>query len=74
MLYDISLTILDITNNCSMSQYVHTYIVLKHHFNNIINHNILAWYKSRLTIVSREAKKKQAVCDEEVFYLHVALL
>ena len=29
---------------------------------------------SRLTIVSREAKKKQAVRDERVSYLHVALL
>ena len=29
---------------------------------------------SRLTIVSREAKKKQAVHDERVSYLHVALL
>ena len=29
---------------------------------------------SRLTIVSREAKKKQAVCDEQVSYLHVAPL
>ena len=27
---------------------------------------------SRLTIVSREAKKKQAVRDEQVSYLHVA--
>ena len=26
---------------------------------------------SRLTIVSREAKKKQAVRDEQVSYLHV---
>ena len=30
--------------------------------------------KSRLTIVSREAKKKQAVRDEQVSYLHVAPL
>ena len=30
--------------------------------------------KSRLTVVSREAKKKQAVRDERVSYLHVALL
>ena len=30
--------------------------------------------ESRLTIVSREAKKKQAVCDEQVSYLHVASL
>ena len=30
--------------------------------------------KSRLTIVSREAKKKQAVCDEQLSYLHVAPL
>ena len=29
---------------------------------------------SRLTIVSREAKKKQAVRNERVNYLHVALL
>ena len=29
---------------------------------------------SRLTIVSREAKKKQAVRDERVSYLHVALV
>ena len=29
---------------------------------------------SRLTIVSREAKKKQAVRDEQVSYLHVAPL
>ena len=29
---------------------------------------------SRLTIVSREAKKKQAVRDERVSYLHVAPL
>ena len=29
---------------------------------------------SRLTIVSREAKKKQAVHDERVSYLQVALL
>ena len=29
---------------------------------------------SRLTVVSREAKKKQAVRDERVSYLHVALL
>ena len=29
---------------------------------------------SRLTIVSREAKKKQAVHDERVSYLHVAPL
>ena len=29
---------------------------------------------SRLTIVSREAKKKQAVCDEQVCYLQVAPL
>ena len=28
----------------------------------------------RLTVVSREAKKKQAVRDERVSYLHVALL
>ena len=27
---------------------------------------------SRLTIVSREAKKKQAVCNERVSYLQVA--
>ena len=25
-------------------------------------------------IVGREAKKKQAVCDERVSYLHIALL
>ena len=31
-------------------------------------------HKSRLTIVSREAKKKQAVRDEQVSYLHVAPL
>ena len=31
-------------------------------------------YISRLTIVSREAKKKQAVRDEQVSYLHVAPL
>ena len=31
-------------------------------------------YTSRLTIVSREAKKKQAVRDEQVSYLHVAPL
>ena len=30
--------------------------------------------KSRLTIVSREAKKKQAVRNEQVSYLHVAPL
>ena len=30
--------------------------------------------ESRLTVVSREAKKKQAVRDERVSYLHVALL
>ena len=29
---------------------------------------------SRLTIVSCEAKKKQAVHDERVSYLHIALL
>ena len=29
---------------------------------------------SRLTIVSRETKKKQAVRDEQVSYLHVAPL
>ena len=29
---------------------------------------------SRLTIVSHEAKKKQAVCNERVSYLHVAPL
>ena len=29
---------------------------------------------SRLTIVSREGKKKQAVRDEQVSYLHVAPL
>ena len=29
---------------------------------------------SRLTIVSREAKKKQAIRDEQVSYLHVAPL
>ena len=29
---------------------------------------------SRLTIVSREAKKKQAVHDEQVSYLYVAPL
>ena len=29
-------------------------------------------HKSRLTIVRREAKKKQAVPDERVSYLHVA--
>ena len=29
---------------------------------------------SRFTIVSREAKKKQAIHDERVSYLHVALL
>ena len=29
---------------------------------------------SRLTIMSREAKKKQAVRDEQVSYLHVAAL
>ena len=29
---------------------------------------------SRLTIVSREAKKKHAVRDEQVSYLHVAPL
>ena len=37
----------------------------------------MAWYHalvSRLTIVSREAKKKQAVRDEQVSYLHVAPL
>ena len=32
------------------------------------------WHVSRLTIVSREAKKKQAVRDEQVSYLHVAPL
>ena len=31
-------------------------------------------YISRLTIVSREAKKKQAVRNEQVSYLHVAPL
>ena len=31
-------------------------------------------YISRLMIVSREAKKKQAVRDEQVSYLHVAPL
>ena len=31
-------------------------------------------YVSRLTIVSREAKKKQAARDEQVSYLHVAPL
>ena len=30
--------------------------------------------ESRLTVVSREAKKKQAVRDEQVSYLHVAPL
>ena len=35
---------------------------------------ILYIYISRLTIVSREAKKKQAVRDEQVSYLHVAPL
>ena len=34
----------------------------------------LTTQKSRLTIVSREAKKKQAVRDEQVSYLHVAPL
>ena len=29
---------------------------------------------SRLTIVSREAKKKQKVCNEPVSYLHIAPL
>ena len=29
---------------------------------------------SRLMVVSREAKKKQAIRDERVNYLHVALL
>ena len=33
-----------------------------------------SFLESRLTIVSREAKKKQAVRDEQVSYLHVALL
>ena len=31
-------------------------------------------HTSRLTIVSREAKKKQAVRDEQVSYLHIAPL
>ena len=31
-------------------------------------------YVSRLTIVSHEAKKKQAIHDEQVSYLHVAPL
>ena len=35
-----------------------------------IKHNLI----SRLTIVSREAKKKQAVRDEQVSYLHVVPL
>ena len=33
-----------------------------------------AAYRSRLTIVSREAKKKQAIHDERVSYLHIAPL
>ena len=32
------------------------------------------FYLSRLTIVSRDAKKKQAVRDEQVSYLQVAPL
>ena len=31
-------------------------------------------FTSRLTVVSLEAKKKQAVCDKRVSYLHVTQL
>ena len=40
----------------------------------IKNHSRELKFESRLTIVSREAKKKQAVRDEQVSYLHVAPL
>ena len=51
--------------------YIHTYL---HTYTYV--HTYVHTYKhtSRLTIVSREAKKKQAVHDERVSYLHVALL
>ena len=40
-------------------------------YNNYLENGVSV---SRLTIVSREAKKKQAVRDEQVSYLHVAPL
>ena len=54
-----------------------TYIIHTHKWDNYYL-LILALFNnfaiSRLTIVSREAKKKQAVRDEQVSYLHVAPL
>ena len=40
----------------------------------IFTNSVTYYLKSRLMIVSREAKKKQAVRDEQVSYLHVAPL
>ena len=37
------------------------------------NRTVKCWSISRLTIVSHKAKKKQAVHDKQVCYLHVAL-
>ena len=58
-------------DKCSLIYYLymHTYVEL-------IQRHMLGdlWVTSRLTIVSREAKKKQAVRDEQVSYLHVAPL
>ena len=47
-----------------------------HHFsdNLPVKVNIVAYNVSRLMIMSREAKKKQAVRSERVNYLHVAPL
>ena len=41
---------------------------------NVVHMYVAMLCESRLTVVSREAKKKQAVRDERVSYLHVALL
>ena len=51
--------------------YIHIYIYM--YIYNIYIY-ICIYIISRLTIVSREAKKKQAVRDEQVSYLHVAPL
>ena len=51
-----------------------TVLVLEESILLVTSVHVLSLNESRLTIVSREAKKKQAVRDEQVSYLHVAPL